>query len=174
MPLNFVATDAVSLGNGCEYVSMIVANAEESRKKPSMDIPNAFIGVKAPPSNKQVIMKLGSAAGTWKELIDWLKEQGITCTEWKSSSPKYGWSLPAVLKTRRIVYLVPCEGCFRASFALGDRAIIAASASDLPAAVLKEIAGAKRYAEGTGVRLIVRKPEDLASVRKLVEIKLEN
>jgi hypothetical protein len=138
-----------------------------------MDIPNAFIGAKAPPSDKQLVKKFGSATGAWKELIDWLKEQGITCTEWKSSSPKYGWSLPAALKTRRIVYLSPCEGCFRASFVLGDRAVVAASASDLPEAMLKEIAGAKRYAEGTGVRLIVRKPEDLAAVRKLIEIKLK-
>jgi hypothetical protein len=33
---------------------------------------------------------------------------------------------------------------------------------------------APRYAEGTGVRLIVKATEDLASVRKLAAIKLAN
>jgi len=33
---------------------------------------------------------------------------------------------------------------------------------------------ARRYAEGPGVRLVVRKREDLPAVRTLVEIKLKN
>jgi hypothetical protein len=68
----------------------------------------------------------------------------------------------------------PCAGCFRASLILGDRAIAAARASDLPKAVLKEIAGARRYAEGTGIRLLVKTAEDQSPVRTLVEIKLQN
>ena len=68
----------------------------------------------------------------------------------------------------------PCAGCFRVSFVLGDRAVAAANASDLPKAILKEIAGARRYAEGTGIRLLVKSTEDLASIRTLVDIKLQN
>ena len=60
------------------------------------------------------------------------------------------------------------------SFVLGDKAVAAARASDLPKSLIKKIAEARRYAEGTGVRLIVHQPEDLASIRKLVEIKLKN
>jgi len=68
----------------------------------------------------------------------------------------------------------PCAGCFRVSLVLGDRAVAAARASDLPKAVLKEIAEARRYAEGTGIRLLVKTTEDLAPARALVEIKLQN
>lgn len=139
-----------------------------------MEFPNAFIGRKTQPTRAEVATKLGPAAPAWKELVDWLAEQGIACKEWKSISPKYGWALRPALKARTILYLGPCEGCFRVSFVLGDKAVAVARASGLPKSLLKEIAEARRYAEGTGVRLIVSKPADLASVRKLVEIKLKN
>jgi hypothetical protein len=145
-----------------------------SGKKASMDIPNAFIGRKIKPAGAEVATKLGAAAIAWKELVDWLSKQGIACKEWKSVSPKYGWALRPALKARTILYLAPCDGCFRVSFVLGDKAVAAARASDLPKSLIKKIAEARRYAEGTGVRLIVHQPEDLASIRKLVEIKLKN
>jgi len=140
-----------------------------------MDLPNAFVGKTTTPTEKEVAAILGPSSTAWKELIAWLSGHGIACGEWKSVSPaKYGWALRPSIKKRTILYLGPCEGCFRVSFVLGDRAVTAARASDLPKAVLKEIAEAKRYAEGTGIRLMIRKPQDLASVRKLVEIKLAN
>jgi hypothetical protein len=140
-----------------------------------MDLPNAFIGEISPPTDKEVAAKLGPASTTWKELIAWLAGKGIACGEWKSVSPtKYGWALRPSIKNRTILYLGPCEDCFRVSFVLGDKAATAARTSGLPKGLLKEISEAKRYAEGTGVRLIVRKSDDLASVRKLVAIKLAN
>jgi hypothetical protein len=139
-----------------------------------MDLPNAFVGSKTPPTEKQVAATLGPSSAAWKELISWLNAQDIAAKEWKSVSPKYGWALRPALKARTILYLGPCQDCFRVSFVLGDKAVAAARAGNLPKSLLKEIAGAKRYAEGTGVRLIVRNSDDLASVRKLVEIKLAN
>lgn len=139
-----------------------------------MDFPNAFIGRKTQPSAKDLTAALGDSVEAWKELTVWLISGGISVNEWHSISPKYGWSLRPKLKSRNILYLGPCVGCFRVSFVLGDRAVAAALASDLPKPILEEIAGAKRYAEGTGVRLLVKTPEDLAAIRTLVEIKLEN
>jgi hypothetical protein len=107
--------------------------------------------------------------------VDWLADKhGVADQEWKSSSPKYGWSVRLKLKQRTIVYLAPGEGCFLASFVLGDRAVAAAHKISLPESVVKAIAEAPRYAEGTGVRLIVRKPGDLPAIRKLAEVKLAN
>lgn len=138
-----------------------------------MDLPNAFIGQIKPPSEKDIAAKLGAASAIWTELIGWLNEKGITHGEWKSVSPKkYGWALRPSLKQRTILYLGPCERCFRASFVLGDKAIEAARTSGLPKSLVKKISEARRYAEGTGIRVMIRKPADLAAVRKLVEIKL--
>jgi hypothetical protein len=77
-------------------------------------------------------------------------------------------------KERNIVYLSPHRGCFTASFALGDKALGAARDSVLPAPALKIINEAKRYAEGTAVRITVKAAKDIEVVKKLVSAKLEN
>jgi Protein of unknown function (DUF3788) len=48
-----------------------------------------------------------------------------------SSSPKYGWSLVLKFKKRRIVYLSPCSGCFRASFGLSHKAEVIVRGSNV-------------------------------------------
>jgi hypothetical protein len=140
-----------------------------------VDIPNAFIGKAEPPTPKEIAVALGSAAQTWEQLVSWLGQQhGVTVQEWKSISPNYGWSLRLKLKKRTIVHMSPCDGCFRVAFILGDRAVKAARESDLPKTVLKLIVDARCYAEGTGIRLLVRSAKDLAAIRKLAVIKLAN
>ena len=139
-----------------------------------MDFPNAFVGRTTPPSETELAHSLGPALPIWNQLLGWLESQGIAKGEWKSVSPKYGWGLRPAHGKRIIVYLGPCNHCFRVSLVLGDKAIAAAQASDLPKRHLNEIATAKRYAEGTGVRLFVDSTLDLAPVKKLVEIKLAN
>jgi Protein of unknown function (DUF3788) len=146
----------------------------ENGEREDMDIANAFIGKTATPTSEEVRASLGESYEVWKTLIDWLAEQGIADLEWKSISPKYGWSLRPKLKKRTIVHLSPCIGCFRVAFILGDKAVAAARQSDLSKDVLKLLDEAKRYAEGTGIRLLVRKKKDLAAVRKLALIKLAN
>ncbi|HEY1494183.1 MAG TPA: DUF3788 family protein, partial [Candidatus Solibacter sp.] len=75
---------------------------------------------------------------------------------------------------RTIVYVTPCRGAIRVSFALGEKAMQAARDSKLPARVLKILDEAPRYAEGTGVRLDVTTKTDLAAVKKLAAAKLAN
>jgi len=140
-----------------------------------VDIPNAFIGRAEKPTIEEVSAALGSSAKIWKELLDWLAEEhAVDVQEWKSVSPQYGWPLRPKLKQRTIVHLSPCKGCFRAVFILGDRAMKAARESNLPKTVVKALDDAPRYAEGTGVRLIVSKGGDLAPIRQLVLVKLAN
>jgi hypothetical protein len=140
-----------------------------------VEFPNAFIGQSTQPTAGQITAALGASAPLWKQLVDWMAiDQGVTGQEWKSSSPKYGWSLLLKLKKRTIVYLIPCRGCFRVAFALGDRAVAAARESNLSKTVLKAIDEAPHYAEGTGIRLMVKGSEDLAATRKLALIKLAN
>jgi hypothetical protein len=139
-----------------------------------MEIPNAFIGQPAQPTSEEISTALGATAELWKQLLDWLAEQGVADREWKSVSPKYGWGLRLKLKKRTIVYLGPCDGCFRVAFVLGDRAMAAARQADLSRTALKLLDEAPRYAEGTGVRLMVRASEDLADVRQLTLVKLAN
>jgi hypothetical protein len=118
---------------------------------------------------------LGNSWVLWKQLVAELKEElKLDGEEWSSSGLKYGWSFRLQVKKRNIVYLGPRSGAFMASFVLGDKAIAVARKSNLPAYVLKMIAAAKRYGEGTPVRIEVSKPEDLVPVKTLAKIKVEN
>jgi hypothetical protein len=136
---------------------------------------NAFIGFPQAPSEEELASALGGALSTWKQLLEVLRgDFGLQTTDWHSYSRKAGWALRVKKGERNIVYLSPCAGLFKASFALGDKAMTAARASRLPKAVLAILDTARRYAEGTGVALEIRKSAELASVKKLVAAKLAN
>jgi len=139
-----------------------------------MEIPNAFIGRTTLPTADEVSAALGASAEAWKQLVDWLVEQGVAEQEWKSYSPKAGWSVRLKVKKRNILYLSPCAGCFRVAFAFGDKAVAAARQADLSKSTLKLLDEAPRYPEGTGLRLTVKSQKDLAAIRKLTLIKLAN
>ena len=137
--------------------------------------PNAFIGKTKQPTDGELTAALGPAKALWDQLIDDLADEcGVIGQEWNSYSRKAGWTLRLKREQRNIVYLSPCEGCFRVSFALGDKAVQAARQSKLPPRVIKIINEAKRYAEGTGVRITLKTLKDLAAVRMLAAIKLAN
>lgn len=138
-------------------------------------LPNAFIDKPKKPTDNDLIEALDSAKKLWDQLLDELADEyNIVDQEWNSYSHKAGWSLRLKLKKRNIVYLSPCKDCFFVSFALGDKAVQAVRQSKLPKRVIKIIDEAKRYAEGTGVRLEVKKPKDIDIVKRLTAIKLDN
>jgi len=139
-----------------------------------MDNPNAFIGKSTVPTAEEVAAALGKTAELWKELVDWLAEQGASGQEWKAYSSKSGWSLRLKVKKRNIIYLSPYSGNFCAGFIFGDKAVAAARQSNLSRATLKLIDEAPHYPEGTGLRLVVKAQKDLAAIRKLALIKLAN
>jgi hypothetical protein len=138
-------------------------------------LPNAFAGHAQRPTEKELASVLGGADSLWQELIaDLKRDLRLDGAEWNTYSVKAGWSLRLQLKKRNIVYLSPSSGCFLASFALGDKAVAAARKSKLPRSVLKIIDEAKRYGEGTGVRIEVHEARDVELVKTLARIKVEN
>jgi 3-methyladenine DNA glycosylase Mpg len=136
---------------------------------------NAFIAQSRQPTEKQLSAELGAAKTTWDALLAALsQEHAIAETEWHSYSPKAGWSLRLKHKKRNIVYLSPGHGYFLASFALGDKAMEVARKTDFPKPVIQLIRNAKRYAEGSAIRIEVRTVADIDTVKKLTAIKLAN
>jgi hypothetical protein len=71
-------------------------------------------------------------------------------------------------------YISPSTGCFLASLASGDKAVAAARQSKLPPGTLKVIDEAKRYHEGTAVRIEIHGAEDIRALQVLAKIKTEN
>jgi hypothetical protein len=142
----------------------------------NVEIPNAFIGKIEKPTNEELLAVLGPSAKLWNEYVDWMAaELGVATQEWKGVCvKKYGWALRLKVKARNIVYLSPCAGCFRVAFVLGDKAVAAARAAELPENASQALAESTRYPEGTGLRLIVKKAGDLSGICRLAEIKLAN
>ena len=139
-----------------------------------MAVANAFVGKPKPPTESELKAELGSSKALWDELVDDLAKEHKLAREWNSYSKKAGWALRLKRGDRNIVYLSPLHGCFRASFALGDKAVNAARESGLPEKTIKIINEGKRYAEGTAVRIDVNGREDILIVKKLAAIKLEH
>lgn len=135
---------------------------------------NAFIGKVQQPTDEELAAELGPAKLLWDKLLIDLAKLHIDGEEWNSYSRKAGWALKVKRETRTILYLSPARGCFMASFALGDKALQTARKSGLPEPAIKMIDAAKRYAEGTAVRIEVHAAKDLAVVKKLAVAKLEN
>lgn len=135
--------------------------------------PNAFIGKKEKPTDAELTAALGKSKKLWDQLVDALAELAPT-QEWNSYSIKAGWALKLKKKDRTILYLAPCAGSFRASFALGDKAIKIAQKTALPKEILKLIKEAKKYAEGTAVRLDVNSATDVIVIKQLAAIKAAN
>ena len=138
-------------------------------------MPTAFVGLEMEPTGDALAKALGTAKPLWDRLLTELRaEKTIDAEEWSCYSRKAGWSLKLKHGGRTILYLAPCEHSFRASFALGDKAVKVSLASKLPVNVLKLVREAKRYAEGTAVRIEVRSVKDLEAVKKLAAVKLAN
>lgn len=137
--------------------------------------PNAFIDKPGKPTDEELGAELGQAKRLWDGLLAELAaESGVETQEWSSYSRKAGWSLRLKRGKRTILYLSPSRGAFGVSFALGERAVEAAHHSALPQRAMKIIEEAKRFPEGFAVRIGVKGPRDVAIMKKLAVLKLEN
>jgi hypothetical protein len=136
---------------------------------------NAFIGRMDRPTESDLATVLGSSKAAWDRLLTDLADQyGVSGHEWKSYSPKAGWTLRLTRKTRTIVWLAPSHHAFEVLFILGEKAMRVVHESAWPQRVRAAIENAPKYPEGTGIRLQVRSSRDIGALKKLAAIKLAN
>ncbi len=136
---------------------------------------NAFIGRTKAPNDADLAAALGPAKPIWDHVLeDLATELDLVDLEWKSYSPKHGWSARLKRGKRNILHLAPCEGSFLVLFILGQKAVLAARAGAPSRRLTKLLDEAPRYPEGTGVRIEPVTARDVPLIRKLARIKLEN
>ena len=134
---------------------------------------SAFDDKEKQPDDADLARTLKRSFALWNELKSLIAARFAPLSfEWGFAGKAYGWGLRLKHKKRTVLYMTPCEDHFLASFALGEKAVKVAHNSDLPTSVLKLIDGAKKYAEGRGVRLEVRNAKDVRHVEKLAVIKM--
>jgi len=153
-----------------------VAEKSEPHCDPRSNFKNMALSVfddkSKPPSDTEIGAALGGSFTHWNNLKKSLAVEFCPLSfEWGFTSKTTGWGMRVKHKERVILYMTPCRGHFLASLALGEKAIKAALASELPDKILKIIATSKKYSEGTGVRLEVRTSSDVQSVAKLATLK---
>lgn len=137
--------------------------------------PSAFIDKSQSPSDESLAEALGKSHRAWTRLIEAISEElAPVILEWGFTSASTGWGLRIRVKKRVIVYLTPNRGYFMVSFALGEKAVRAACQLGLPQSVIEVIDAAPRYAEGRGVRFVVRYLNQVPALSMLARIKHEN
>jgi hypothetical protein len=136
---------------------------------------SAFDDKTVEPGIEAVAAVLGPAAEYWETVVAEIGRRfEPLALDWVFSGKKWGWGLRLKQKKRAVVYLTPVEGFFLAGFALGRKAVEVAERSELPRSILDAIANAPKYAEGRGVRLVIRSQEDADSIVLLATIKMAN
>jgi hypothetical protein len=118
---------------------------------------------------------LGRASAHWDDLKTHIAAEYAPLDEtWNFAGANWGWSLRLKQKKRTVLYMTPRKGYFSVGFVLGEKAVRAAHGSNLPDSILTAIDGAKKYAEGRGVRLEIRNKKDLKITKELTAIKMAN
>ena len=126
-----------------------------------------------PPSAAALGRALGATQPLWDELVAHLEANYAPVTpEWKTARTSPLGFLRLIRKKRTILYLLPRDGYFLTAFVFDEKATAAVRASDLPATVITELNAARVYAEGRGIRLETRTPQDVATMKKLAAIKI--
>lgn len=127
------------------------------------------------PNNQKLSEALGASYKYWEKIRESLEDEyGKLVEEWKYYGASSGWTLKMLLKKRNLFFFTPCDGYFRISFVFGDRAVAAIEESDLPPKLIQELKNAKRYAEGRGLRIEVKKRADIDNIVKLVAVKVDH
>jgi hypothetical protein len=133
--------------------------------------PRMSTQVKAPTA-AELQAALGSADALWSGIVHAVEDLVSPLdTEWKPSKTEFGRICLLQHKKRTLLYLAPKKESVSVAIVLGERAYGLAMASTLPAAIKKMFSEARPYAEGRGIRFLVSSPNDISTIKKLVEIK---
>ncbi|HEX6810387.1 MAG TPA: DUF3788 family protein [Planctomycetota bacterium] len=131
----------------------------------------ALLDEAARPTDRSLAGVLGRSHAAWTRLRTALQAaHGPMVEQWHFAGKAFGWSFRLRQGKRVLVYLLPCRSSFLASFALGEKACLAARTSGIPAPVLALIEAAPRYAEGRGVRIPVRTQKDVDAVLRIAAL----
>ena len=116
---------------------------------------------------------LGENLKLWEDLNSFLdREYRPILEEWKYYGGSSGWGLLIKNVTKTILYMYPSQNYFTLLFVFGEKAVEAASKSNLSMELIKTIKEAKRHTEGRSFYLEVRTAADVEVIKQLIHIKI--
>lgn len=138
-----------------------------------MDDISIFQNKLTKPIDQDLVDNLDSTYTLWFQLHDFVFEMypnGLA--EWNYSGKKYGWNYRIRDKKRAIIYLLPRDKYFKVAFVFGQKATDTIMLSAVSRKIKNELARAKKYAEGRGIRIDINDESKISDIKKLIEIKL--
>lgn len=102
------------------------------------------------------------------------EEIGDTSEEWKYYGKKLGWTLKKFYKKRNLFFIGIYRGYFKLALVFGERAAKNVFDSSIAAELKKELAEARKYAEGRGLSIKVDNGACLDDIKELIRIKVRN
>jgi hypothetical protein len=134
-----------------------------------------FIDKTFKPDNQMLAEVLSTSYKLWEKIKSSLiNDYGKLDEEWKHYGQKIGWTFKLLYKKRNLFFFTPYEKYFQIAFVFGDKAVAVIEKSDLPRSIIEEIKNARKYVEGRGLHITVKKQSDVKIVLKLTEIKINN
>lgn len=127
------------------------------------------------PSASQLKEALGDTYPLWQEIAEYtLNVTTGLVEEWKFSGPKFGWSFRISDKRRVIIYLLPREHYFKVAFVFGQKATERILEGTFDKDIKAELKAAKVYAEGRGIRIVVKDNTNAFDLQELIKVKLSS
>lgn len=124
------------------------------------------------PGDSALQAVLGNSYQLWLELKDEVKARmPAVVEEWNYGGDKYGWSFRLKDKKRAIIYLLPRAGFFKVAMVFGQKAYEQILASNVPHTIKDELAEARVYAEGRGIRITAGEGT-MDAIKTFIEIKM--
>ncbi len=138
-----------------------------------MDI-SVFIDKSRIPDEQSLRLALGERFVLWTQIVEYTRNAyPAVIEEWNYPGAKYGWSFRMKDKKRAILYLLPRDGFFKVAFVFGAKAFGVIMAGGLPDSIKNELAAARVYAEGRGIRIDVHDNSILPDIFQLIGVKLK-
>ena len=139
-----------------------------------MDI-SIFTDKKIIPVDDDLQEALGNMYEIWQQLTGYVHLKYPAAIDmWNYSGDKYGWSFRIKDKKRVIVYLLPRDRFFKVVMVFGQKATDIIMNSPVNQAIKKELASAKVYVEGRGIRLDILNETILNDLKTLIDIKISH
>ncbi|MGE5395090.1 MAG: DUF3788 family protein [Candidatus Saccharibacteria bacterium] len=137
-----------------------------------MDI-SVFSNRKEIPTENNLQELIGDSFGLWEKIRYYvhMKYPGAV-DQWVNPGEKYGWHLRIKDKKRTIVYLLPTENYFKVALVYGQKATDVVMQSHVSDPIKSQLASAKVYAEGRGIKIDVTGKDILNDVEVLIDIKI--
>lgn len=127
------------------------------------------------PTEQDIEEALGETYPLWKQLKDFtVSAYPKAKQEWKYPGIKFGWGFRISDTKRVIIYLLPRDGFFKVAFVFGQKATYELLGAPIADSIKQELAAAKVYKEGRGIRLDVKGPELPEDLKELIRVKIAN